>query len=58
VVCGDCSGSRACDVCDGYGDSINGIECTACGGSGACPGCFGDGETSGTASLAETEATR
>lgn len=47
MVCGKCSGSQACDVCDGYGDSINSIECGACGGSGICPDCFGDGETHG-----------
>ena len=58
MVCGECSGSQACDVCDGYGDSINSIECGACGGSGVCPGCFGDGETSSPAALAEMEMTR
>ena len=58
MVCDDCAGSRACDVCDGYGDSIDGIECEACGSSGVCPGCFGEGETSGTESLAGTEVRR
>ncbi len=57
MVCGECSGSRSCDVCDGYGDSINSIECGACGGSGVCPGCFGDGETHGPTALAEMEMT-
>jgi hypothetical protein len=57
VVCGECSGSRACDVCDGYGDSTCGIECTACGGSGVCPGCFGDGETRGPVPSVEMEMT-
>lgn len=45
MVCGECAGSRACDMCDGYGDSVNGVECEACSGSGTCPGCFGEGET-------------
>ena len=58
MVCGECGGSRACDVCDGYGDSTCGVECAACGGSGACPGCFGEGETSDRESLTGQEATR
>lgn len=58
MVCGECSGSRDCDVCDGYGDSVCGIECSACDGSGTCPGCFGEGEISGTESLMGTEAAR
>lgn len=41
-VCDECSGSGACDVCDGYGDLIDdGAECPACEGSGVCPGCYG-----------------
>ena len=61
--CGECSGSGACDPCDGYGtfpeswpDTGDGGECTICSGSGVCPECYGDGtppdeyrqETSGT----------
>ncbi len=47
--CTECSGSGACDVCDGYGctpDSYpnagDGIECQACAGSGLCPDCYGE----------------
>jgi hypothetical protein len=51
VVCEACSGSAACDPCDGYGfypDSFpnagDGPECDVCDGSGQCPECFGTGE--------------
>lgn len=51
MVCSECNGSRACDVCDGYGDLLStfpspSTDCEACDGSGACPGCSGEGETS------------
>ncbi len=41
-----CSGSGACDVCDGYGDLTGeldegGAECPACEGTGVCPECYG-----------------
>jgi hypothetical protein len=48
--CGECCGSGACDVCDGYGctaDSYpnagDSTECEACTGSGLCQECYGDG---------------
>ena len=41
MTCAECSGSRACDECDGYGHSIVGDECRECGGSGVCPHCWG-----------------
>ncbi len=41
-MCGECSGSGACDVCDGYGDLTDGgAECPACDGTGVCPNCYG-----------------
>lgn len=55
VVCSECNGSQACDICDGYGTDIGDIECAACGGTGVCPGCFGDGEISGSGSLVGME---
>lgn len=62
MICSECNGSRACDVCDGYGDFLGefpspGIECEACNGSGQCPGCFGDGEIGDESALIGTEAT-
>ena len=39
--CAECGGSRACDECDGYGQSIDGVECGECSGSGVCPYCWG-----------------
>jgi hypothetical protein len=50
-VCGGCSGSGACDPCDGYGffaDSFpnagDGPECEVCCGDGVCVECVGTGE--------------
>ncbi len=41
-MCDGCSGSGACDVCDGYGDLTDGgAECPACDGTGVCPACYG-----------------
>ena len=52
MVCGFCSGSGACDPCDGYGTSPDsfpnagdGADCGICGASGVCPACDGTGET-------------
>lgn len=50
MLCTECNGSRACDICDGYGDILGAFpsmstDCEACDGSGVCPGCFGEGET-------------
>lgn len=50
MVCSECNGSRACDICDGYGDLLGvfpslSSDCEACDSSGVCPGCFGEGET-------------
>ncbi|GAA1187503.1 hypothetical protein GCM10009608_24050 [Pseudonocardia alaniniphila] len=51
MVCAECTGSGACDPCDGYGffpDSFpnagDGPECDVCEGTGTCPECFGTGE--------------
>ena len=49
--CENCSGTGACDVCDGYGysppirDSTNGEgpECDTCFGNGLCVECSGTG---------------
>ena len=50
--CGECSGSGACDPCDGYGtypdsspNAGDGPECEICDGTGRCPECDGTGET-------------
>jgi hypothetical protein len=58
--CDECSGTGACDPCDGYGcypDSFpnagDGPECEVCGGTGDCPECGGFGEASGTESVIE-----
>jgi hypothetical protein len=52
MICDLCSGSGACDPCDGYGvlpDSYpnagDGAECDVCFGCGTCPQCSGTGET-------------
>ena len=49
--CEMCSGSGACDPCQGYGvlsDSYpnagDGPVCDTCGGNGICPNCAGTGE--------------
>jgi hypothetical protein len=51
VNCVECSGSGACDACDGYGcypDSYpnagDGPDCDVCDGSGICPDCAGTGD--------------
>jgi hypothetical protein len=53
VRCGECSGSGACDPCDGYGygpdswpNAGDGTECGVCEGTGLCPECHGTGSTS------------
>jgi hypothetical protein len=50
--CGECSGSGACDPCDGYGtypdssqNAGDGPECEICAATGRCPDCGGTGET-------------
>jgi hypothetical protein len=55
--CGGCSGSGACDLCDGYGcypDSFpnagDGPECEICDATGVCVECGGSGEAPGTES--------
>jgi hypothetical protein len=59
VRCQECSGSGACDPCDGYGvgpDSYpnagDGIEYPTCDGTGACPDCHGTCNTCTTDHLA------
>ncbi len=49
--CEMCSGSGACDPCQGYGvlsDSYpnagDGPDCDACDGTGTCPNCAGTGD--------------
>ena len=51
--CGTCSGSGACDPCDGYGtypdsspNAGDGPECEICDATGRCPECHGTGDTS------------
>ncbi|NMI00860.1 hypothetical protein [Pseudonocardia acidicola] len=51
--CSECSGSGACDPCDGYGcfpDSFpnagDGPDCDVCAGDGICAECGGSGEMS------------
>ena len=50
--CGECSGSGACDACDGYGtypdsspNAGDGPECEICEMTGRCPECGGSGDT-------------
>ena len=50
MICTDCSGSGACDPCDGYGtlpdsypDAGDGTECGICRGDGICPDGLGTG---------------
>jgi hypothetical protein len=49
--CQMCSGSGACDPCQGYGvlsdsypNANDGPECDVCRGNGICPDCAGAGE--------------
>ena len=49
--CVECSGSGACDACDGYGhlapiDTGNGEgpECVVCFGDGMCADCYGSSD--------------
>jgi hypothetical protein len=51
--CGTCSGSGACDPCDGYGtypdsspNAGDGPECEICDATGRCTECHGTGDTS------------
>ena len=53
--CIECGASRACDECDGYGDSTSGIECDDCGGSGVCPHCWGRANPTVEATPSELE---
>ena len=48
MTCEECSGSGACDACDGYGtypptDPMrdDGPECDVCSGDGLCVACYG-----------------
>ena len=48
MTCKECSGSGACDACDGYGtypavDPLenDGPECDVCSGDGLCAACYG-----------------
>lgn len=57
MICTECSGSGACDPCDGYGcypDSFpnagDGPGCDTCTGSGNCPDCGGTGENTSNVS--------
>ena len=50
--CGECSGSGACDPCNGYGtypdssqNAGDGPECEICEATGRCRECGGTGET-------------
>jgi hypothetical protein len=52
MICHGCSGSGACDPCDGYGtfpDSYpnagDGVECEICTGDGVCVDCGGTSDT-------------
>lgn len=58
MQCAGCSGSGACDPCDGYGyfpDSFpnagDGPDCQICDSSGVCPECHGAGNQTGTDSI-------
>ena len=52
MICTECSGSGACDPCDGYGtlpdsspNAGDGTDCTLCIGDGICADCGGTGTT-------------
>ena len=52
MICAECTGSGACDPCDGYGtlpdsspNAGDGADCTICTGDGICPVCAGAGTT-------------
>ena len=52
MICDLCTGSGACDPCNGYGalpDSYpnagDGADCQTCDSSGICPNCAGTGTT-------------
>ena len=58
MTCDLCSGSGACDPCDGYGthpDSYpnagDGADCALCAATGACPQCQGTGTHSNHSNL-------
>jgi len=62
--CGECSGSGACDPCDGYGtypDSFpnagDGPECEICDGTGQCPDCGGTGDISSDCTITNNSGT-
>ena len=51
MTCTECSGSGACDACDGYGCMLptdgqngDGPECVVCSGDGICAECQGTGD--------------
>ena len=55
MICDGCSGSGACDPCDGYGttsdsypNAQDGTECEICTGDGVCVDCGGTRETPDT----------
>ena len=50
MICTECSGSGACDLCDGYGtlpdsspNAGDGTDCGICTGDGVCVDCGGTG---------------
>lgn len=58
MICDLCSGSGACDPCDGYGvrpDSYpgagDGTDCEICTATGVCPQCGGTGTHDDTTAL-------
>lgn len=51
MICQGCTGSGACDPCQGYGDlpdsfpnAGDGRNCEMCSGDGVCTECYGTGE--------------
>ncbi len=61
MTCDGCSGSGACDPCDGYGtlpDSYphagDGADCNFCAGDGVCIACGGTGTTTDTTTTRST----
>jgi hypothetical protein len=52
MICTECTGSGACDPCDGYGtlpdsspNAGDGTSCPLCTGDGICADCGGTGTT-------------